>query len=578
MKYLKTYWPFLLIIILSLGTFWRMLRPGIFSMQDFHLFRLYEYDQCIKDLIFPCRWAPDAGLGYGEPLFNFYGQLAYLIGEAFHLIGFSLINSLKLTFILSLLGSSFTMYLLASYLWKNQLAALLSAIFYLYAPYRAVDVWVRGALPEALAFIFYPLVILFLLRFLKNQHLSDWLLFIFSYSLLIITHNLSAFMLTTLIIPLLLIKIRSIKQFLGLIAAGLFILLISSWYLLPVIFEQKYVLLPSIVKGYYYFENHWVTLYQLLISRVWGYSASEWGSKEQLSLSIGHLQWLVSIAILFLTFKKLFPLFKKSKLTLSRVKTIVNKAIDPLTTQTFIWFALAWFFLFLTHGKSNFIWQNLPGFKYLQFPWRWLGPALFSLSLLSGSLIVFIKNHRYQRLAFLLLALGVIGLSFKFFREDLWYSINDHQQFSGDRWLEQISSSKYDYWPIFGQQVPDSPAPSVPIPIFIQGQGQIEQYSQQSHSVTTQINVQSPQAKVEFPLVYFPGWKVTSPLNIQIDYSKKYGQILIKLPQGSQHVTLNFSNTLPRTIGNYLSLLAILVWISLYFYSIKKTKKTSLSV
>src|SRR3990172_12117775 len=102
-----------LVILLSLPTFWRLLPFGIHSMQDFHLFRLYEFDKCVESLQIPCRWAPDAGLGYGEPLFNFYGQLVYAFGEVFHLAGFSFINSLKILFILSLAASGVSMFFLA---------------------------------------------------------------------------------------------------------------------------------------------------------------------------------------------------------------------------------------------------------------------------------------------------------------------------------------------------------------------------------------------------------------------------------------------------------------------------------
>ena len=156
MKYLKIV---LILILISIPAFFRMLKPGIFSMQDFHLFRLYEFDKCVRALQIPCRWAPDAGLGYGEPLFNFYPQLSYAIGEIFHLIGFSLIDSLKILFTLSIICSTAAMYFLAKHLWKSQWAGIVSAAIYIYAPYRAVDVWVRGALPEALSFVLFPLII-----------------------------------------------------------------------------------------------------------------------------------------------------------------------------------------------------------------------------------------------------------------------------------------------------------------------------------------------------------------------------------------------------------------------------------
>jgi hypothetical protein len=195
-KFFLNNWPLILILTLAIPTFWRMLTPGIYSMQDYHFFRQLEFDKCVKMLQLPCRWAPDAGLGYGEPLFNFYGQLPYAIGEIYHLLGGSIIDSVKFLFILSLLGSAVSMFFLSRRLWKNNFSALISSIVYLYAPYRAVDVWVRGALPEALSFILFPLILL-------SVEKKSLVWFSFLLSALILTHNLSLVM----FLPILLVWI-----------------------------------------------------------------------------------------------------------------------------------------------------------------------------------------------------------------------------------------------------------------------------------------------------------------------------------------------------------------------------------
>ena len=183
-----------LILLVSVPTFFRMLRFGIYPMHDFHIFRLYEFNLCIKDLVFPCRWAPDAGFGYGEPLFNFYSPLSYFIGEPFVLLGLSIINSTKIAFIISLVGSAISMYFLSFHLWKNKLAGLLSAVLYVYAPYRAVDAWVRGALPESLAFVFFPFVLLTVEKYFSHKKTFYLILFSLALAALLLTHNLSFLM------------------------------------------------------------------------------------------------------------------------------------------------------------------------------------------------------------------------------------------------------------------------------------------------------------------------------------------------------------------------------------------------
>ncbi len=247
MKTEKRYLILLLIFlfVLTVPTFFRMLRFGVYTMHDFHLFRQFEFHKCIADFQIPCRWAPDSGFEYGEPLFNFYGQLSYVFGEPPHLAGLSILNSVKIAFIFSLVASAFSMFLLAKQLWGSNFAALISSILYVFAPYRAVDVWVRGALPEALAFVFFPLIFYFFNKYLDTEKIRDLLLFSLFTAGLVILHNLSFLM---FLLPMGAWVIYSLtknkKWYLlkNLIMAAILAFLISSFYLLPVLFEGKLIL------------------------------------------------------------------------------------------------------------------------------------------------------------------------------------------------------------------------------------------------------------------------------------------------------------------------------------------------
>ena len=342
---------FFLLLILTIPTFYRMLRIGIFSTQDFHFFRLAEFDKCIKDFQIPCRWTPDAGLGYGEPLFNFYGQLVYGVGEVFHLIGFSLLSSFKLLFILSLLVSAIGMYSLAKYFWKNDTAAFLAAVFYVYAPYRAVDVWVRGALPEAMAFAIFPFLFLELELFIKKEKSKHLLLFAILLSGLILTHNLSFVLFLPILllwIPFRLIENKKWYLVKKLFLASILSILISSFYLLPAAFEAKYINLDSTIRGYFDFRGHFATLPQLLFSRYWGYGGSVFGPEDGLNISVGIFQWVTPlVAGIILLFRK-------------RLK----KYIDLLML-----IFIGWVCLLLTHNKSTLLWESIKPLAFIQFPW-----------------------------------------------------------------------------------------------------------------------------------------------------------------------------------------------------------------
>ncbi len=492
----------ILIIVLAIPTFFLMLRYGIFSMQDFHLFRLVEFDKCVKILQLPCRWAYDSGAGYGEPVFNFYGQFVYWVGEIFHLISFSKIDSIKLVFITSFIGSAVGMFFLSRKVWKNDLSALVSSIIYLYAPYRAVDVWVRGALPEAFSFVFFPLIILAIENYLETSKRKHLLLFSLLFSLLIINHNLSVILFAPFLIIWIIfrfLQIRKIRPILELLIAGIFSGFLSAFYLLPVVFESKFVGISDTTTGVYDWRANFVTIYQLFISRFWGYGGSTWGSDDGLSLSIGQIQWIIP-AIAFVTI-------------------LIKKRLNKETLTFFILVLIGLFGLFLTHNKSTFIWNNLAFMKYIQFPWRFLAVVTFALALASGFFVKQFNNRKNQLLVTFGIIVFAIALNFNFFREDIWYKVKDSDLETGAKWDEARFSSINDYWPDFGHKIPDK------------------------ISDGTYIN-------------YFPGWNHRTDKQSLVSYAPKNGLILAK---GAV-----FRDTPVRSLGNSISLISLVIWIIVF--------------
>lgn len=493
------------LLLLTVFSFGRMIRPGIYSMQDFHYFRLVEFDKCIKDLQIPCRWSSDAGLGYGEPLFNFYSAGAYVVGEVFHLVGFALTDSLKLAFIFSLIASAVSMYFLAKKLWKSDSAALISSILYLYAPYRAVDVWVRGALPEAMAFVLFPLILLTFENWLTKPKRKRLLLFSLTLSLLVLTHNLSVI----LFLPMLLIWIpyrlysKKLKLIPQLGIAAFFALLLCAFYILPVIFESRYIDIYSTTEGYFGFRGHFVTINQLLFSRYWGYGGSVFGLEDGLSVSVGLVQWVLPIA------------------TLAAI--VVTKKLSKYK-EVLVLFAIGWGYLFLAHSFSTPIWVSIDFMKFIQFPWRFLGPAVFAFSLGAGVLVKLFDGQKLL-ITSLIIAAAIL-LNANFFREDIWYDLSDSDLTTGARWEEQTRASIGDYWPTSAGQIPPKFAPT-----------QTADYELISKSSNQYVfEILSDKKNVDYPVNDFPGWS-----SHKTDYK----------------VIFNFANTPIRTLGNIISVVSL---------------------
>lgn len=207
--------PYLILGILLLPLIWPLLRPGFFVTDDgeWMIIRLSAFHETLKTGQFPVRFLERLNHGYGYPVTNFLYPLPFYLGETIHLLGFSFVDSVKILFLLSFLMGAVFMY------WYK---GILAAIVYSYFPYHVFDVYKRGSLGEAVAFIFLPLIFYFIDK-------KKFLFSALATAFLITSHNVIAF----LFLPVIFIYSRSWK--LILLALGL-----SCFFWFPAIFDLQY--------------------------------------------------------------------------------------------------------------------------------------------------------------------------------------------------------------------------------------------------------------------------------------------------------------------------------------------------
>lgn len=522
MKYFK----YFLLILISLLSVWRLFRPGYPSMQDDNqIFRLQQFDQCVKDFQLPCRYIANGGLGYGYPLYNFYSPFAYTIAELFHLVGFSFLDSIKISFIIPAFIRTFGMYFLTASFFGS-FGALIGTTLFSFSPYFAIDTFVRGALSETWALSILPLV----LWSLYKRHHKLSILFL---SILLLSHNL------TLIYALPLIFIfslytRNLKNF---IRTSFWSLLLCAFYLLPAFFEKSLTTVSTMTQGYFYYINHFVTLKELFVSNFWGYSASMWGPIDGLSFNIGIYQFILA-TIIFIFLKKKSP---------------------HRTLITLLYF-IGIFSLFLTHNKSTFLWQDLSFMSYFQFPWRFLGLSIFCFSFIGAALFSLFKRKNF--LLLITLIISIVLINFAYFQEDIWYTkLKDQDKLNPSEYLRQSGAGLMDYWPSFGQNFPQTYAPATPS-VLDNARVDFLNFSKKSNSADSTFYVVSDKATINFPIVYFPNWQLqVDSKNYDHQIDTNLGLIQLTLPKGQHHISLQFKNTTLRTCSNLLSLLSLLGFI-----------------
>ena len=540
-KFLVNNWIVIAIFILGLSVSWPLFRSGYFSHQDdLQIIRLVEMRKCFSDLQIPCRWVPDMGWGNGFPLFNFYGVSTYYFGAIISYLTGYLIAS-KILFFISLTAGSFGIFLLVKELW-GKYAGFVSAVLYMFAPYKALDIYVRGALAEAMALTIIPFVLYFALK--RNYKLFTIFLFVF-----LITHNIMTIVFLPVVMLFIMYLLFSDKQSLPLrgkfknlksfvvsiaIAFGL-----SAFFILPAFIEKGLVQTESLTRFELDYRANFVSIKQLFLDRVWGYGTSIPGPEGGMNFSIGWSHWMLAFVAM------ISVLFVKNRKTLL------------LVGGTGLLFLIS---IIMTHNKSTFVWETFSILTYFQFPWRFLSLSILTASILGGFVVSLFKE-KMQLYVAIIIVLSTVLLNWSYFKPREFYEISENQKITGEAWDLQRRGAVLDYLPKTALE-PREGAPSEPI--ITAGSATVSGFVNNSNSFRFNIEVEDS-AVIHVPVYYFPNWKVKVNGNDHlISFDNYLGRISIELEEGKYEVLGLFKNTPIRTFANIITIFSLILGIVIW--------------
>lgn len=567
--------PILAIFIFSLVLSLPLLTPGLYLIHDDQqVARLFLFDKAIKSGQFPVRWVDGLGFGFGYPLFVFYPPLAYIVGEVFHLAGFGFVDSTKLVFFFGIFASGLAMYILSKELWGKP-EGTAAAIFYMYVPYRAIDVYIRGALAESFSFVWLPLILWSFWRLYKtSKRLYIYLSGIFL-ALLMITHNL-IFLPFMLLLPIYLLfliwrstdkKISILPSRKRTILTPYSILLgfaLSAFFWIPALAEKKFTIVDDLLLvSLANYSIHFVYPQQLW-NWPWGFGGSAAGLADGLSFKIGKLHILVSIAALVLAIVYLFKNKKLSKVS------IVNCQLSV------VFFVLLLFAAFMTTFYSKFIWDLIPSLGYLQFPWRFLTfTALFS-SIAAGALVYFLKLPVVKLFSLTVLFILLVITNQKLFKpQEFRTDFTDQIATSAEVINWDISHSSFEYVPKgvplvksnLGTNIVDIKKEDIPKTKIkvVSGEANLSISKNTPSEISFAVDAKENSSLLA-NIFNFPGWQVeVDGSKVTIDDSSRLKLISFEVEKGIHAVQIKFTNTPIRTLANSISLLTVLIILMTLF-------------
>lgn len=494
--------------------------------------RLFYFDNAIKDGQMPPRWAGGLLNGFGYPLFIFSYHLPWIIAEPFHIIGFSIFDSIKLTFLLGYFLSGITMYFYQRKVF-GKYPAFIGSLLYLIAPYRFSNIFVRAAIGDATSFIFPPLLFLSFYTIRKNGF--SWIWFTvgsLSLACLLLSHAIVFLFFLALFIFYCAysgVVARNWRVFLhglGIIISGCFL---SGYYFFPSLIEKSYTQFTSVFKMFFS-GSTFVPIKELLYSP-WGYG--QFGSKEgAMSLQIGIVQWaavLLSTAIC---------IWYRGRLK-------DRTARDRYTTAIFFIFSFSVSVFLMTSGSKE-IWKLIQNIFVVDFTWRILPVTLFSASILLGFSVSELKKFWWLGAVILIVA-AYTNRNHTRINQSLDWPVSKYML------LTRTTNSFDEYLPhwVRGESV-QKEKPKVEI---LETASSFKIIKNTSNNLTAEITATGA-GILKLNTIYYPGWTIT--LNgKQQNINWQDGFMQIDIPKGKSIAIAEFKETTLRKVSNIFTLITL---------------------
>ena len=521
---------------------WLFMGEGLWHTHDglVHIPRIAAFYRALMEGHIPPRVAGYLNYGYGMPLFIFIYHIPYYVSSLFITLGLSLADSFRLALSITYPLSGIAIYLFGRSFFENRKYAFWMFLFYQFAPYRFVDLHMRGSFGESYTYIFLPLALWGLTELFKTSQYRWFIVATLSTAFLIMSHNSISLAYFGILCLFTLVFAPSHKgRVIGIVSliAGVGL---SAWYWLPAIVEHKYTYGDLLMKNVY--VDHFVPWYHYIVPNFYNMESFIFqGIMAQ--FGIFHI-----VAILF----AIVILVKQRGSVLEKKQYAFGLFL--LVTS-----------IFLMQPVSTPLWKHISLLRQFQFPWRFLAVVVFATSFLSTAYLSF--NFAKNRRTLITIA-AFVAVSTVFY----WvpqYGHNDIDE--AYYWDFPLNTTYYGETDVIWSAGPAGSYPSSPVQV-IDGYATVTNIVKKGHIHTFTVDA-SESARLVDNTQYFPGWRVyvdgeKTPVEFQDQQWR--GLVTFAVPDGKHDVRVVFGRTPVRLGAEIISIvmMGVLIVIAPFFQRI----------
>ena len=527
---------------ISLGTAIAIVSPffffGMASGHDiaFHMASwLDAASQWKQGIVFP-RWTEWANFGYGEPRFIFYPPLSWMFGALLGtLIPWKYVGIAFYACVQTFAGLS--AYALLRQISDSRRTARFATLCFVMNPYALTIIYARSDFAELLAISFFPVLLLAALRLcgIFAQHrkpTAQTLAFAIVFCAVWLSNAPSAVIATYGVAFLFAFSSLQTRTFEPLIKGAAGILLgfgLAAFYIVPAAYEQRWVKIAgALASGLEPAQN-------FLYAKT---SDSEHDLFNRIASNIAVMLVAWTLAGATVAWKALR----------SASDDQPHAMLGAIT-------ALAAAATLLMLPVTSLLWRYLPELRFVQFPWRWMSViALCAVVFTAASM-----KGRFEWIWLLVATVSIAG-SGSYLGNHTWWDTEDMPSLETALHEGTGFEGTDEYDPV-GDDNSDLPLKH-PRARFVRGGAGGAQHREIVVPGWTaehrRLLVVTPEADlVAVRLLNYPAWRVTvngSPALVQ--HAAGTAQMIIPVPAGSSHIEIEFTRTLDRTVGGWISILA----------------------
>lgn len=513
--------------------------------------RVAEYQHSLAAGQIPPYWANNLYGGYGSPIFLFYAPLFAFVTALFS----SLINSISWSATATLVVFSLLSVVLVERMTRAVLeldtasiATRTAAYLYALSPYLLGDKLLRSANAEFIALCIAPLAFWGLFALRRSPRYGALLLSA-GVCLTTLAHNLSALVFTSLALFFALVLYANRRDLMRLVQAGGSIalgVLLATWFWLPALALQSSVQLDQLQVGHLNYHENFPPLETLFSFEF--YSLGPW-----------------TLIILLAAPVFLWRIGRGTQQNLAYAALVIILILLILQLQSSVW-----------------IWEHVPILPLFQFPWRLMGPIAFLIAL-TGALAVHQMTRTWNAQRSMMTELALVALCIaNAMPQILHYRPLDADVVQGisAKLSAKAIRDSLARATVFDEYLPRGAKLSVTEQLHpaldpvLSSHPPVDFRILSPNSTTTAIEVTASEpAVIHLARWAFPVWSITlngMPVNYTVG---RLHNLDVTVPAGRSELILSTEPPRIRTMGLWISLCGIFLWIGQLMFMQRGTKK-----